>query len=183
MSISSTLVDRADIRFHEATDVLRPYVGCFWVVTAEPDATIRIVPDGSAAIVIQLQETRPSEWVLCGPIVRPEDRRFMSPTTLIGVRLRPGVAFILSGIPAQTTVGRRIPLSAIASFGKLDTEEPGGQPANHIETLRFLIERLSGARLHEVVPLEPGRGAIYWSHAAWRRIAWPIFTRPVASSS
>ena len=153
MSISSTLVDRADIRFHEAADVLRPYVGCFWVITAEPDATIRIVPDGSAAIVIQMQETRPSEWVLRGPIVRPEERRFTSPKTLIGVRLRPGVAFILSGIPAQMTVGRRIPLSTIASFAELDTEEPVGQPpANHIETLqRFLIERLRGARLHEVV--------------------------------
>ena len=56
MSITSTLVHRAEIRFHEAADVLRPYVGCFWVITAERDATIRIVPDGSTAISIELQE-------------------------------------------------------------------------------------------------------------------------------
>ena len=45
MSITSTLVHRAEIQFHQAADVLRPYVGCFWVITAERDATIRIVPD------------------------------------------------------------------------------------------------------------------------------------------
>ncbi len=56
MSISSTLVDRAEIRFREAADVLRPFVGCFWVVTAERDATIRVVPDGSTAICTRLQE-------------------------------------------------------------------------------------------------------------------------------
>src|SRR5882672_6216036 len=46
VSITSTLVHRAEIRFHQAADVLRPYVGCFWVMTVEPGATIRIVPDG-----------------------------------------------------------------------------------------------------------------------------------------
>jgi AraC-like DNA-binding protein len=153
MSISSTLVDRAEIRFHDAADVLRPHVGCFWVVTAEPGATIRIVPDGSAAIVIQLQKSRPSESFLRGPIVRPEERRFTSPTILIGVRLRPGVAFILSRIAAHTTVGHRIPLSAIASFWGLISEEPARQaPADYIERLQqFLIERLREASVHGTV--------------------------------
>jgi Domain of unknown function (DUF6597) len=90
MSISSTLVDRAEIRFHEAADGLRPFVGCSWVVTAERDATIRVVPDGSTASSIQLQKNQPSEWFLRGPLVRPDERRFTSPATLIGIRLRPG---------------------------------------------------------------------------------------------
>jgi hypothetical protein len=41
MSISSTAVHRAEIKFQEATEALRPFVGCFWVVTAEQGATIR----------------------------------------------------------------------------------------------------------------------------------------------
>ena len=52
MSISSTLIDGAEIRFHEAAGSLRSFVGCFWVLTAERDATIRIVPDGSTAISV-----------------------------------------------------------------------------------------------------------------------------------
>ena len=39
MIISSTLIHRAEIRFNEAAETLRPYVGCFWVVTAEREAT------------------------------------------------------------------------------------------------------------------------------------------------
>src|SRR5262245_12056396 len=107
MSISSTLVHRAEIQFHEPADVLRPFVGCFWVVTAERDATIRVVPDGSTAIFIQLQERHPSEWFLRGPLIRPDERRFTMPAILVGIRLRPGVAFLLIGIAAQTIVGLR----------------------------------------------------------------------------
>ena len=64
MSISSTLVDRAQIEFREAAEALRPFVGCFWVITAERGATIRVVPDGSTAISVQLQEGLASEWML-----------------------------------------------------------------------------------------------------------------------
>jgi hypothetical protein len=81
MSITSTLVDRAEIRFHEAAEVLQPYVGCFWVVTAERNATIRVVPDGSTSISIQLQNGESSGWVLRGPLLCPDERRFLSPAT------------------------------------------------------------------------------------------------------
>src|SRR5262245_39558911 len=78
MSISSTVVHRAEIRFHEATAVLRPFVGCFWVVTAEQGATIRVVPDGSSAISIRLQGPSPFDWSLRGPLLKPDERRFRS---------------------------------------------------------------------------------------------------------
>jgi len=152
MSITSTLVHRAEIRFHEATEALRPYVGCFWVITAEPDATIRIVPDGSTSISIELQG-QPSGWVLRGPLVRPEERRFTSAATLIGVRLRPGGAFILSGIAADATIGRRLEVSTIAAFRELVEEDPAPQtPAQYIDALqRFLIARLRNASMNSVV--------------------------------
>src|SRR5215510_11355898 len=116
MSISTTLINRAEIRFQEAAHALRRYVGCFWVVTAECDATIRVVPDGTTAISIQRQESGLSEWLLRGPLLRPDERRFTAPTTLVGVRLRPGVAFLLSGIPAHSMIDRRISLSQCAPF-------------------------------------------------------------------
>ena len=76
MSISSTLVDRVQIRFREAPEALRPYVGCFWIANAEPGATIRVVPDGSTAISVQLQRTGRRVWILRGPLTRPEERRY-----------------------------------------------------------------------------------------------------------
>jgi AraC-like DNA-binding protein len=153
MSITSTLVHRAEIRFHEAADVLRPYVGCFWIVTAERDATIHVVPDGSTAISIQLQKGRPSGWFLRGPLIRPEERRFPSPAMLVGVRLRPGVAFILTGTAAHAMVGRRIRLNGTAAFHALVCE---GRPLHTLEQCidvlqSFLIERLRNATVHSVV--------------------------------
>jgi AraC-like DNA-binding protein len=153
MRITSTVVHRADIRFHEAADALRPYVGCFWIVTAEREATIHIVPDGSAAISIELQEGRSSGWFLRGPLVRPEQRRFPSPATLVGVRLRPGVSFLLTGLAAHATVGRRIGLNATAAFRELVCETPQlPTPEQCIDVLqRFLISRLRNAGVHAIV--------------------------------
>jgi AraC-like DNA-binding protein len=153
MSISSTLVDRAEIEFHEATDAIRPFVGCFWVMTAERDATIRVVPDGSTAISIQLQKGYTQEWLLRGPLVRPDERRFTGEATLVGIKLRPGVSFLLSRTPAHTMVGRRIAVSDMPAFRDL-VEEPLRPltPERCIDVLqRFLVQRLADASLHSVV--------------------------------
>jgi hypothetical protein len=69
MSITSTVVNRAEIQFREADVALRPYVGCFWVISAERDATIRIVPDGSTSISTELGSGRTSGWwQRCRPV-------------------------------------------------------------------------------------------------------------------
>ena len=154
MSISSTLVDRAEIEFHEAADAIRPFVGCFWVMTAERDATIRVVPDGSTAISIQLQKGDTPEWFLRGPLVRPDERRFPSEAQLVGIRLRPGVAFLLNSTPAHTFVNRRIALNGVAAFRDLVAESSHHPltPERCIDVLqRFLVQRLADARLHSVV--------------------------------
>lgn len=153
MSISSTLVHRAEIEFHEAADVLRPFVGCFWVITAQRDATIRVVPDGSTAISIQLQKDHTAEWFLRGPLVRPDERRFTCEAQLVGIRLRPGVAFLLSRTPGHSMIGRRIGLSGTAAFRDLVAASPRPMtPEGCIDVLqRFLVQRLADASLHSVV--------------------------------
>jgi AraC-like DNA-binding protein len=153
MSITSTVVDRADTQFVEAADVLRPYVGCYWVITAQPGAMIRVVPDGTTSISIQVQPHRSLAWFLRGPLIEPQVRRFRSASTLIGVRLRPGVAFLVSGTPAGAMVGRRVRLSG-ARFRALNSAigSPSHAPAHYIDVLqRFLIERLAHAAVHPIV--------------------------------
>ena len=45
MSVGSTLVRGAEIRFREAAEKLRPFVGCFWVITADRDVRYESVLD------------------------------------------------------------------------------------------------------------------------------------------
>jgi len=152
LSITSTLVDRAEIQFREAAESLRPFVGCFWTITAQPDATIRVVPDGSTSISLQLEPGRASQWELRGPLVTHDERRFAAPATMVGVRLRPGVAFLLTGTSAHTMVGRRVALDDDPAFAALVAQSAPRTPAEHIDALeRFLVDRLASACVHPVV--------------------------------
>jgi AraC-like DNA-binding protein len=152
MSITSTVVHRADTRFIEAAEALRPFVGCFWIITADRGAMIRVVPDGSTSISVHLQNGRSSGWFLRGPLVRPMERRFDSATLLIGVRLRPGVAYLVSGIAADAMIGRRIRLRGPVFQTLQSPERQPGTPEEHVEVLqRFLIQRLAHAGVNAVV--------------------------------
>jgi len=153
MSISSTLVDRAEIRFREPAGALGPFVGCFWIVTADRDATIRVVPDGSTSISIQLDHGHPPDWRLRGPLLRPDERRFQAPTTLVGIRLRPGVAVLLTGAPAHTMLDRHVRLRSLAAFQDLVAADlPAVTPERCIEVLEaFLLRRLEHAQLPAAV--------------------------------
>jgi len=153
MSISSTVVDRAEIRFHAAAPALQSYVGCFWIITAECGATVRVVPDGTTSIAIEQRQNRGFDGYLRGPSLRPVELRFTAPTTLIGVRLRPGVAFNLSGVAAHSMVDRRVHISEYAAFRELASIEPAPRTSSEwIATLQdFLIDRLEGTNIHPIV--------------------------------
>ena len=175
MSIGSTLVRGAEIRFQEAAAKLRPFVGCFWEITADQDAVLQLVPDGSTTISVQVQDGRLPAWSLRGPLLKPDARRFTAPATVVGIRLRPGVAFILTGVAMETLVDRRIDLTNLEPFRDLVAVEPRPRtPAEHIASLeQFLIERLEHAAIHPVVAsvlaeLERERGMLQASELAAR---------------
>jgi hypothetical protein len=112
-----------------------------------------MVPDGSTSISAELGNSETPGWVLRGPILRSDERRYSSPAMVVGVRLRPGVAFILSAMAADAMVDRRIRLSAIPSFCDLVSAYPAPEtPDQRIDVLeRFLIRSLENAAVPEVV--------------------------------
>jgi AraC-like DNA-binding protein len=123
------------------------------VVTAERDATIRVVPDGTASLFVERQEGTRAAWFLRGPQLRPEERRFTASTTMIGVRLRPGVTFLLTGMAAHSLVDCRIGLTRCPPFRALSSVDPSRHSsAQCIDELeRFLLARLENASVHAVV--------------------------------
>ncbi|MEZ4235794.1 MAG: helix-turn-helix domain-containing protein [Myxococcota bacterium] len=165
MSISSTVFQGADIAFREATPALRPHVGCFWVLTVRPGATIRLVPEGGAAIQ---RAVRGEGWTLRGPVLDPAERRYPAAAVLVGVRLRPGVAHAVTGLPADRTVGERL---AIGGIEPVPADAP---PQRHVDALeRFLVARLAEVRVPEVVAaavahIERARGDVRVQEVAAR---------------
>ena len=111
------------------------------------------MPDATTSIAIEQQCDRGFDGYLRGPLLRPLELRFNAPATLIGVRLRPGVAFQLSGVPAHSIVDRRIPLIDCAAFRELAALEPVPHTSTEwIAVLqRLLIDRLEGTSLHPIV--------------------------------
>jgi AraC-like DNA-binding protein len=153
MTITSTVVERAEIRFHPASASLQPYVGCFWITKADCGSVLRVVPDGTTSISIKQDGGRAPEGYLRGPVLRPIELRFEQPATLIGVRLRPGVAFALTGIPMHSIVDRRVPLSECATLQELCLPQSVLEaPAQTIARLEVLLtRRLHDTALHPVV--------------------------------
>lgn len=153
MSISSTIVDRADIQFHAAPPALKEHVGCFWVITAERGATMRVVPDGTTTIAIKQQADGRVDGYLRGPSLQPYDLSIAPSTTLIGVRLRPGVAHNLSSMAMHTLVDQRMCLSDHDAFLELTSVKPVPiTPVQWIAKLQeFLISRLAGSSVHPLV--------------------------------
>jgi hypothetical protein len=164
MRVGSTLVRGAQIRFHEAAAALRPFVGCFWVITADRGAVLQLVPDGSTTISIHLQDGDVPAWSLRGPLLKPAARRFAAPATVVGIRLRPGVAFILTGTAMETLVDRRIDLTSVEPYRNLVAAEPPPRSAaEHIAVLeQFLIDRLRHAAIHPVVASVLGLRSVRW---------------------
>ena len=153
MSISSTIVDRADIQFHAAVPALKAHVGCFWVITAKHGATMRIVPDGTTSIAIKQQQDGRFDGYLRGPSLQPSDLLIAPSTTLIGVRLRPGVAHNLSSMAMHTLIDQRVCLSDHDTFHELTSIEPvPTTPMQWVAKLQeFLSSRLTGSSVHPLV--------------------------------
>jgi len=175
MSISSTVLEGAEIQFFPAAAVLRPHVGCFWVITASTDAVMRLVPDGTTSIAFERQSDGRCSGYLRGPLLQSVERRFSAPTLLVGVRLRPGVAFNLMASAIDQIVDRRIPLQEFEGLRALAAiEEVNQSPEQLISTLQDLLcQQLGTTSLHPIVEraltvIHAARGDISVSDVAVR---------------
>src|SRR5262245_57768945 len=71
---------------------------------------MRMVPDGTTGVGIVQQQNSCFDVYLRGSLLHPIELPIKPSTTLIGVRLRPGVAFNLTGVVAHSMLNRRTPL-------------------------------------------------------------------------
>jgi AraC-like DNA-binding protein len=100
---------------------LSDLVICTWERSVAPvgaPAAQRVLPDGCADLV-----WRGGELIVAGP----DRAAFMSPLspgeTIVGLRLRPGIAGLVLGMPASELLGARPPLDAVWGRSGLELSE------------------------------------------------------------
>jgi methylphosphotriester-DNA--protein-cysteine methyltransferase len=114
---------------------------------------MRMVPDGTTSIGFEDQAGSGFVGYVRGPLLSPVEKCFEAATTLIGVRLRPGVVFNLTGIAAHELLNQRVPLSAFATLRELVAMNECNQ--THDERIsalqRILSARLAETSIHPVI--------------------------------
>lgn len=110
MSFASAMVEGAELRLRQPAECLRSYLECFWTIRASSATRLRSLPDACATISCQMLTGGVARCFLVGPLLAPRERRPRAGQELFGVRLRPGAAFALVGIPMHKMAGRRMRL-------------------------------------------------------------------------
>src|SRR5260221_11104541 len=113
MNVASAMVAGAELTLRRPVSLLRSYLGCFWAIETTPATRLRTLPDGCAAISVEVREGASPKCLFVGPCLTPTERVPAAGQILFGVRLLPGVAFPLHGVPVYKRAHRRMPLAAL----------------------------------------------------------------------
>jgi AraC-like DNA-binding protein len=128
---------------------LREYVGCFWTIRARRGGHVRVVPDGCTSIDVTRRLGQSADVFFSGPATAARERVFEE-ETIVGVRLNPGVAYLLLKRPIREFADRRLPFAAIAPEAPpIDTPFSPDEQIDRLE--RWLAERLLVARVDAAV--------------------------------
>jgi AraC-like DNA-binding protein len=173
----SAIVEGTNLVSRPPVAELQPYLGCFWALVHAPGTTVQTLPDASAYLVIEMPDAVPPRCIVAGPRLKTVRSAPTERSNVVGIRLRPGVGFLLTGAPADQLVGHREPL---AKFLGACADELAEQiaKANSTEARfdlleSFLLKHLAAKRLDERVVLalrliEQSAGAIQVEQLARR---------------
>jgi AraC-like DNA-binding protein len=149
---------------HPPAPDLAELVACTWerAETSDPSAGVRVLPDGSVDLVWSTRGGLVLAGPDTGPVVYPIENGYAA----AGLRLRPGVAGSLLGLPASELRDERPELSALwgRDAARLEERIALADPARRRELLEEAVRPLAGeARPDELVlaglPLLGRRGS------------------------
>jgi AraC-like DNA-binding protein len=116
---------------------LEPLVACLWEQEDEEDRTQRVVPDGC----IDLVAVRGRELVIVGPDTGPRRVDLPAHARVSGIRLRPGAAGAVLGLPAVELRDHEAPVSLLWRDGgaRLDEAVAFAEPRRRLELLAAAV--------------------------------------------
>jgi AraC-like DNA-binding protein len=89
------------------------FSGCFFSMAYGPGARVQTLPDPSSYLVIEISDKKAPQSFLSGPRQKAVRSAAAEPMQVVGIRLRPGVAYLLTSVSADKYVGCR---EALDSF-------------------------------------------------------------------
>ena len=147
----SALLDGGGMVFRCPIEPLRPYLGCFWAISATPETSVQAFPDGSAYLAVEFAQGRPPHSILIGPRLKPSHPSTNGADQLLGARLQPGIVFALLQIPAHQLVERREPLRSFLCSEAEELEARLGRADGTQERFdvleSFLLQKLSNVQM------------------------------------
>jgi len=118
-------------------------VACLWENEPAEDCAQRVVPDGCVDLIWVAER----ELVIAGADTGPRTVALPAGTRSSGIRLRPGSAGALLGLPASELRDRQV--AAVLVWGEqgagLQEALAGAEPARHLELLGGALARGGGA--------------------------------------
>jgi AraC-like DNA-binding protein len=156
---------------------LERFSGCFFRLAYTAGVSVQTLPDPSTYLVVEVPESGAPRCVISGARLKSMRSASTEAMQVIGIRLRPGVAYLLTGAGAEQWAGRREPLSAVLGtcVDELATQVGAAPHANaQFDLLEaFLVARLTGKQVDGRVCLalhlmQQSRGAMRVAEIAQR---------------
>lgn len=145
------MVRGAELRTRPPIPELAAYLGCFWWIDVAPGTCVRTFPDACTSISVVVSSATP-QCFLIGPRLAPVERVPSIGSSLFGVRLNPGVAFLLTGVPADRLVeARRLLSDLLPEESRLFAQRLASATTsdNYFDGLEeLLLARLAGRAIH-----------------------------------
>lgn len=92
---------------------LTRFTGCFFSIRYASGASVHTLPDPSTYLIVEVPEAGAPHCWLTGPRLKSVRSDLVAAMQVVGIRLRPGVAFLLTGVGAKAWVGKRVAMEAI----------------------------------------------------------------------
>lgn len=157
VNVASAMVEGGRLRLRRPVSSLRADLGCFWSIETTSATRLRTLPDACATLSVVSGQGIALKCFLVGPRQTPAEGAPPAGQTLFGVRLKPGVTFVLTGIPVHTLVERRIRLAVLLpeDGSRLEKHLAGTRTVDEgIDVLeRFVIQRLSDVQIDSRVQM------------------------------
>jgi AraC-like DNA-binding protein len=130
-------------REYQAPPGLEPVVACLWENEPAQDRRQRVVPDGCVDLVWDAD----GGLMIAGADTGPRVAELPAGTRLSGIRLRPGAAGALLGVPASQLCDRQVAAALVwgGQVAPLEEALAGAEPGRRLELLADAVARHAGA--------------------------------------